>query len=94
MDHDYGSGMDAPKSVEVCADSDTGTEEKVTALCLRDVGIDPEETVDSKGREYVVPLGIPFSLTYRRKPTSTSWFWHLKPESRGDMENCCSPYAW
>eukprot|EP00511_Aplanochytrium_stocchinoi_P012434 CAMPEP_0204877442 /NCGR_PEP_ID=MMETSP1348-20121228/48193_1 /ASSEMBLY_ACC=CAM_ASM_000700 /TAXON_ID=215587 /ORGANISM="Aplanochytrium stocchinoi, Strain GSBS06" /LENGTH=123 /DNA_ID=CAMNT_0052034303 /DNA_START=271 /DNA_END=642 /DNA_ORIENTATION=+ len=94
MDHEYGDRKNFPNSHGICVDRDGATEEKVTSKCLKDVGVLPEETVDNMQQEYVVPLGIPFSLTYKRKPTSSSWFWRLKPQSRGDMENCCSSKAW
>lgn len=82
------------KSHGQCVDRDGATEERVTARCLRDVGILAEETIDDQNREFVLPLGIPFTVTYKRKPTSTSWYWRFKPHTRGDEDKCCSPHAW
>lgn len=40
--------------------------------------------------DLVIPLGLPFTLTYKNKKTSTSWYWKEKEINRGDMLNCCS----
>ena len=46
-------------------------------MCLKEMGVSAESTLTSDGKESerVISLGIPFMLTYVRKPTSTSWYW-------------------
>lgn len=63
------------------------------AACLRRAGITPNATRDSSGRERVLPLGLPFSLTFARGDAA-SWYWNGKPLDVPDRERCCAPDAW
>jgi len=94
MEHEYGDRVNFPQSHGICVDRDGATEERVTSKCLAEVGVVAENALEDNTREYVVPLGIPFSLTYFRKPDTTSWYWAGKPTTRGDMKDCCSVKAW
>mmetsp|Transcript_5195 Transcript_5195/g.7950 ORF Transcript_5195/g.7950 Transcript_5195/m.7950 type:complete len:436 (+) Transcript_5195:441-1748(+) len=92
--HEYGDRSKFPDSHGICVDRDGATEERVTSKCLMDMNVTADPTLEDGKRVYVIPLGIPFTLTYKRKPTTTSWYWYLKPQSRGDENECCSVYAW
>jgi len=94
MGHEYGARQKFPNSHGKCVDRDGATEERVTSVCLADVGVFARETLEDGQREFVIPLGIPFTLTYVRKENSTSWYWFNKPWTRGDRRNCCSNKAW
>jgi len=95
MKHEYGPRSNFPNSHGTCVDRDGATEERVTSKCLEEVGVLAEETLEDNQKEAVVPLGIPFTLTYFRKRNSTSWYWASKPWSRGDRIDCCSQkYGW
>ena len=177
MKHEYGDRSNFPKSHGICVDRDGATEERVTAKCLLNSGIEAQlaaeliqdrfERIDAgqkesyyhffvpsselKGKgfeafdkavvnqkrsefysilkaevhntnleelgkpifmnigeraaekvqdlnslkaELVLPLGLPFTLTYKRKKSSTSWYWKDKAQDRGDLLNCCSYHAY
>lgn len=95
MEHEYGPRSNFPHSHGKCVDRDGATEERVTSKCLAEVGVYAEETLENNKSEAVLPLGIPFTLTYFRKKNSTSWYWAHKPWTRGDMFDCCSQkYGW
>ncbi|GBG27359.1 Glycoprotein-N-acetylgalactosamine 3-beta-galactosyltransferase 1 [Hondaea fermentalgiana] len=91
---EYGPRSNFPNSHGACVDRDGATEERVTSKCLEEMGIYAEDTLEEGFREHVVPLGIPFSLTYYRKANSTSWYWAGKTRTRGTMRDCCSVHAW
>lgn len=94
MKHEYGPRDRFPHSHGLCVDRDGATEERVTSRCLSEVGVFAEASLEDETREHVLPLGLPFTLTYKRRPTTTSWFWDNKPYSRGDAIDCCSNSAW
>ena len=61
-----------------CRDSYTGTEEVVTAVCLKKFGITAEPAIDSEGREQVSLYEIDDILTYNRTDQGEWWFWEGK----------------
>lgn len=77
-----------------CVDREGATEERTTALCLNSINIHAESSRDVKLRERVLPLGLPFTVTYPRKANTTGWYWHHKPKETPDMERCCAPDMW
>ena len=77
-----------------CVDRDGATEERTTALCLKGIGIHAESARDAAMRERVLPLGLPFTVTYPRKTNTTGWYWHHKPRETPDMHLCCAPDMW
>lgn len=88
--HEYGPRENFPQSSGQCVDRDGATEELVIAKCLSEVGVFAEAALEDGTKETVIPLGIPFTLTYKRKQNTTGWIWHGKPLDRGDREDCCS----
>jgi hypothetical protein len=92
MPHEYGPRKNF-KSGQ-CVDREGATEERTTAVCLKQLGIKAELGCDSSRRERVIPLGLPFTLTYLRKSNTTGWYWHNKPKTTPDLERCCAPDAW
>jgi len=77
-----------------CVDREGATEERTAALCLKSIGILPEPAYDSRLRERVLPLGLPFTITYPRKANTTGWYWHHKVPETPDRERCCAPDMW
>jgi hypothetical protein len=95
MEHEYGARVNFPNSHGKCVDRDGATEERVTSKCLAEVGIRAEAALEDGRSEAVLPLGLPFTATYKRKLNSTSWYWYQKPLTRGDAWDCCSKtYTW
>jgi hypothetical protein len=95
MKHEYGARDNFPNSHGMCVDRDGATEERVTSKCLAEVGIRAEAALEDGRSEAVLPLGLPFTATYKRKPNTTSWYWFRKPKTRGDAWDCCSKtYTW
>jgi len=88
--HEYGPRANFPHSSGKCVDRDGATEELVIAKCLEETGVYAEASLEDDTKETVIPLGIPFTLTYKRKHNTTGWVWNGKPQSRGDREDCCS----
>lgn len=94
MKSEYGPRSNFPNSHGACVDRDGATEELVTSKCLSEVGVYAEDALEDGTREYVIPLGIPFTLTHQHRPGSQSWFWKGKTATRGVMRDCCSAHAW
>lgn len=88
--HEYGPRQNFPNSRGTCVDRDGATEELVIAKCLTEVGVYAEDALEDGTKETVLPLGIPFTLNYKRKVNTTGWIWNGKPWTRGDLEECCS----
>lgn len=92
MPHEYGDRNNFKSGR--CVDRDGATEERTTALCLNSIGIRAELGCDAKRRERVLPLGLPFTVTYPRKSNTTGWYWNHKPPDTPDLERCCAPDLW
>ena len=62
-----------------CRDAYTGTEEVVTAVCLKQhSNITAEPAIDIEGREYVSLYEVDDILGYNRTQHGEWWFWELK----------------
>jgi len=61
-----------------CRDSYTGTEEVVTAVCLKEHNITAEPAIDSKGREEISLYELSDILGYNRTAHGEWWFWDSK----------------
>jgi hypothetical protein len=95
MKSEFGPRINFPNSHGKCVDRDGATEERVTSKCMAEVGIRAEAALEDGRSEAVLPLGLPFTATYKRKPNTTSWYWFKKPKTRGDAWDCCSKsYTW
>ena len=65
-----------------------GPEDLLTSDKLRKLGIEPETTLDSHGRQFFLPLG-PHSEWNRKVRDPRFWFYRWSPEAKVGSE-CCS----
>lgn len=68
---EYGPRSNFPNSHGQCIERDGATEELVISKCLSEVGVFAKEATEGGTKEIVLPLGLPFSLIYKRKLNST-----------------------
>ena len=61
-----------------CRDSYTGTEEVVTAVCLKEHNITAEHAIDYEGREEISLYELSDILGYNRTVHGEWWFWDSK----------------
>ena len=61
-----------------CRDAYTGTDEVVTAACLRERGVTAAPALDPAGREYVALYDVGDLLGYNRTSRGEWWFWEGK----------------
>lgn len=78
-------------SPHACVDRKGSGEDSSFGICLRSVGINPENTVNYDGRQRFLVFRHGGHLIYERKPDQ--WFWKHKPAGIKDLEDCCvDPY--
>lgn len=75
---------------DACHDQKGANEDTAMSMCLHDVGINPDNTLDSKGRQRFLPFQLESHYTHKRDDNE-SWFWKYKPMITGMEENCCVP---
>jgi len=88
MEHEYGDRSKFKHGR--CVDRDGATEEITTSRCLRDLGVHAEDLRDEKNRMRVLPWMAKDILTYKRKKTTSSWFYKDQEWTIPTEENCCS----
>lgn len=70
-----------------CYDRSGQAEDVSIAACLREVGVLPDNTISSDGRQRFLALSI--GGTRREKWRKDFWYWRNKPEDVKDGSNCC-----
>lgn len=71
-----------------CVDRDGAGEDTSMGICLRSIGINPDNTLDHEYRQRF----LLFSREghERQKRRSGTWYWNYKPKIIPDAQNCCS----
>jgi hypothetical protein len=70
-----------------CVDRGGREEDLSMSICLRRVGVYPEQTTDEKGGERFLPFHYDGHVKYER--SDYEWFWRHKPRLTGSGKNCC-----
>eukprot|EP00475_Leptophrys_vorax_P043979 TRINITY_DN8654_c0_g1_i1.p1 TRINITY_DN8654_c0_g1~~TRINITY_DN8654_c0_g1_i1.p1 ORF type:complete len:488 (-),score=122.07 TRINITY_DN8654_c0_g1_i1:42-1505(-) len=70
-----------------CVDRPGGGEDTLMGVCLRSVGINPENTMDEQGRQRFLVYRYGGHRIYEKSPEH--WFWKHKPDGNKDLEECC-----
>lgn len=76
--------------VELCHDRKGAGEDSSISICLKNVGIIPDNTLDQQGRQRFFPFQLQAHYSHKRDDEE-SWFWKYKPKIVGTEENCCVP---
>jgi len=69
-----------------CVDRDGATQELTEAICLSELGIKATPSHNVNGFEKSTLHSVARSLTIRKDPGTTYWFWHKRSETTA----CCS----
>jgi len=85
--------LSRPTGDHACRDG-AGLADSPTANCIvmHVPGAQVEETRDELGRERVLLVPPSDLLTFNRTLQGEWWYWAGKPQSVGQMENCCSDF--
>jgi len=75
---------------DLCHDEDGSGDDTAIAVCLKEIGIMPDNTLDEYGRNRFFTFQLHHHYTQKRDVES-SWFWKYKPKITGTEENCCVP---
>jgi len=75
-----------------CRDAYTGTEEMVTAICLKEHGISAEPAIDPEGREHVSLYEVDDIIKYNRTDQGEWWFWKNKKRFPCHDDGDCLAY--
>jgi hypothetical protein len=70
-----------------CGDKSGAGEDSLVSICLKEIGIHPENTVDSKGRQRFLLFRYGGLRIFQRK--ERDWYWRYKPSGFQEMEDCC-----
>jgi hypothetical protein len=75
----------------ICADRAGGESAVELSVCLRSVGINPENTLDHKGRQRFLVFHPSAHIKYTRdQATRDQWYWKWKPKQSQGGLNCCA----
>lgn len=77
---------------DLCQDESGSGDDTAIAVCLGELGILAENTLDEKGRQRFFPFQLHAHYSQERDDED-SWFWKYKSKRVGVMENCCVPDA-
>lgn len=73
---------------DLCQDEGGSGDDTAIAVCLKDIGIMPDNTLDAQGRQRFFTFQLHHHYTQKRDDEE-SWFWKYKPQITGTQENCC-----
>jgi hypothetical protein len=75
---------------DLCHDESGSGDDTSIAVCLREIGILADNTLDAQGRQRFFPFQLHAHYTHKRDDEE-SWFWKYKPRDVGVETNCCVP---
>jgi glycoprotein-N-acetylgalactosamine 3-beta-galactosyltransferase len=73
-----------------CVDRDAAGEDTSIGICLRSIGINPDNTLDEKYRQRFLPFSLGAHRSQKKVPDS--WYWRYKPKKNEDRSNCCADF--
>lgn len=76
---------------DLCVDRDQAGEDTNMAICLRDLGISPDNTLTQEGGIRFLPMTDRVLYGLDRAKKNDSWYWQYKPEITGNKKECCAP---
>lgn len=75
---------------DLCQDEGGSGDDTAIAVCLKEIGIMPDNTLDHNGRQRFFTFQLHHHYTQTRDDED-SWYWKYKPMITGTQENCCVP---
>ncbi|EDQ86290.1 uncharacterized protein MONBRDRAFT_28451 [Monosiga brevicollis MX1] len=82
-------GQAVDQNMTVLSDRDTFADDLELALALNRLGIMPKETVDERGGQLFIALGLESERSIRRQDDPDNWFWDYSPEAK-EGPDCCA----
>lgn len=70
----------------LCVDRPGSSEDAAMGICLRSIGINPDNTVDAQGRERFLPMHI---KSHKHMIRSKFWYWRYRSPEVQEGKNCC-----
>jgi hypothetical protein len=70
-----------------CVDRAGAGEDTNMGVCLRSIGINPDNTLDSRKRQRFLPFFL--SAHQNQSYVPDAWYWKYKPRDIGQGMNCC-----
>jgi hypothetical protein len=74
----------------ICVDREGAGEDPTMSICLRDIGVLADNSLDSQGRQRFGPFKVIDHLNTPR--VHEDWYWATKPRDMGVKRNCCSAF--
>lgn len=79
-------------SLALCVDRAWAEEDVAIGVCLRGLGINPDNTLDAEGRQRFLPFRLEGHLRYEKEGRERDWYWKHKAKHDKGGKNCCVPH--